>query len=58
MPMSLLYWLMFNLVSTRTPRSFFHKLLSSWVAASTYLCLGLFMMCVAEYVSHVVDVTD
>ncbi|KAK4810782.1 hypothetical protein QYF61_008754, partial [Mycteria americana] len=36
-------WLMFNLVSTRTPRSFSARLLSSWVAPSIYWCLGLFL---------------
>ena len=34
-------WLMFNLVSTRTPRSYSAKLLSSWMAHSTYCCVGL-----------------
>ena len=33
---------MFSLVSTRTPRSFSAKLLSSWVALSIYWCMGLF----------------
>lgn len=36
------YWLMFNLVSTRTPWSFPTMLLSSWVAPSMSWCLGLF----------------
>ncbi|KAK4807064.1 hypothetical protein QYF61_018405 [Mycteria americana] len=36
-------WLMFNLVSTRTPRFFAEKLLPSWASPSKYWCLGLFL---------------
>lgn len=35
-------WLMFNLMSTKTPISFSAKLLSSWFSPSMYWCLGLF----------------
>ena len=37
------YWLVFNLVSTRTRRSIFTKLLSSLSSPSMYWCLGLFL---------------
>ena len=33
---------MFNLLSTRTPRSFSSKLFPNWVATSMHWCLGLF----------------
>lgn len=36
-------WLMFILVSTRTPRSFFEELLSICVTHSMYWCLELFI---------------
>jgi len=35
--------LMFKMLSTRTPRSFSPKLLSSQLAPCTYLCMGLFV---------------
>jgi len=36
-------WLMFNLVSTRTPKYFSVKLLFSWAAPSINQCRGLFL---------------
>jgi len=47
-------WLTSNLVSTRTPRSFSAKLLSSQSAHSMYWCLGLFLpTCKALHVTFV-----
>lgn len=37
------WWLMFKLVSTRSPRSFFAQLLSSWVSHRIYWCMGCFL---------------
>lgn len=36
-------WLMFNLVATRTPKSFSVNLLPSWVSPNMYRCMGFFL---------------
>ncbi|KAK4827398.1 LOW QUALITY PROTEIN: hypothetical protein QYF61_017803 [Mycteria americana] len=37
-------WLIFNLVCTKTPKSFSAKLLSNWLAPSIYWCMELFLL--------------